>query len=425
MNLQHHLKQYWMCLLLVAFGAIQTGLYLALGLPDLTAVILLWAVYAALILTGILAVQSNLPLIFLAQAVACGVLTNTTNFRGLVLENAWYLADTLVCGAAFLWAGWRWLRKDRSIKMPHKPVIALLLAVALIWGGVWQIQSMLAGRSETFSPQRWAVPEQYLQPCEQAGTVQALVYATSAYATDGRSVEKTAYVYVPYGYDESRQYNILYLMHGTGDSERHWLLVNEENKNMLDQLIARGEIEPMIVVTPTFYVEDDCTESQKSLDQLTRTFGQEIRNDLMPAVEAVYSTYAESLDEEGFHASRDHRAFAGLSRGAYTTCYSGFADNLEYFSWFGAFSGSRMEEDFFQRLSSQDTQANPVHYFYMSTGNFDFLLPEQIKNYHRLLNECDALTYGENTRFEVFPMRYHSWGNWNLALYNFLQYLFV
>lgn len=35
------------------------------------------------------------------------------------------------------------------------------------------------------------------------------------YTSDSRNeITKTAYVYLPYGYDETKQYDILYLMHG-------------------------------------------------------------------------------------------------------------------------------------------------------------------------------------------------------------------
>ncbi len=49
-----------------------------------------------------------------------------------------------------------------------------------------------------------------------------------------------------------KEYNILYLMHGTGDDEKYWLKTNPYNKTMLDNMIADGDIEPLIVVTPTF-----------------------------------------------------------------------------------------------------------------------------------------------------------------------------
>ena len=99
-----------------------------------------------------------------------------------------------------------------------------------------------------------------------------------------RSVKKSAYVYLPYGYSKEKEYNILYLMHGTGDDEKYWLKTNPYNKTMLDNMIADGDIEPLIVVTPTFYVEDDCADD---LDQLTYSFAKELRNDLMPEIESV------------------------------------------------------------------------------------------------------------------------------------------
>ena len=82
--------------------------------------------------------------------------------------------------------------------------------------------------------------------------MEEVVYDTKAYATDERDVKKTAYVYLPYGYSEEKEYNILYLMHGTGDDEKYWLKTNPYNKTMLDNMIADGDIEPLIVVTPTF-----------------------------------------------------------------------------------------------------------------------------------------------------------------------------
>lgn len=70
----------------------------------------------------------------------------------------------------------------------------------------------------------------YEQECEHPGIVEHISYKTKAYATDERTVEKQACVYLPYGYDPEKQYNILYLMHGTGDNEDYWLLAHPENK---------------------------------------------------------------------------------------------------------------------------------------------------------------------------------------------------
>ena len=204
----------------------------------------------------------------------------------------------------------------------------------------------------------------------------------------------------------------------TGDDEEYWLKTNPYNKDMLDNLIYYGEIEPMIVVTPTWYVEDDC---KGNLDPLTYSFKDELRNDLMPAVEGEYSTYAQSCDDAGFAASRSHRAFAGLSRGAVTTLHSVLNGCLDWFSRFGTFSGSRTPVEYFEEYAcSEEQKGLSIDYWYLASGTFDFALSSQAEDYKAVLSIDSRLKEGENTSFDVFPMRYHSMGNWHLALYNFL-----
>lgn len=66
-----------------------------------------------------------------------------------------------------------------------------------------------------------AVPGQYLSETTQQGQVVRIEYESKDYTRDDRpATRKPAYVYLPYGYDESRQYNVVYLMHGwTGTAE--------------------------------------------------------------------------------------------------------------------------------------------------------------------------------------------------------------
>lgn len=245
--------------------------------------------------------------------------------------------------------------------------------------------------------------------------------ASSVLGTDGREVEKKANVYVPYGYSESNQYDILYLLHGTGDDEDYWLITNPYNKTMLDRLIEKKVINPLIIVTPTWYVEDDF--KNESLDPLTYSFKDELRNDLMVAVEEKYSTYSEGTTSEAFEQSRNHRAFAGLSRGAVTTMHSVYLECQDYFSYFGCFSGFRTYRDALKE-SYEKQKEYSINYFYATSGTFDFALKEQIEDYDVLLEEDKRLTKGVNTEFVNFPMRKHSQGNWHLALYNFLQKIF-
>lgn len=61
-------------------------------------------------------------------------------------------------------------------------------------------------------------------------------------------------------------------------------------------------------------------------------------NDLIPAVESKYSTWAASTDASGLAASRDHRAFGGFSMGSVNT-WRAFEHCLDYFRYFAPSSG--------------------------------------------------------------------------------------
>ena len=61
------------------------------------------------------------------------------------------------------------------------------------------------------------VPASYQGVSNQPGTMEALTYDSKDYVRDEAPIQKTAYVYLPYGYDAhdtETRYNILYLMHG-------------------------------------------------------------------------------------------------------------------------------------------------------------------------------------------------------------------
>ena len=89
-----------------------------------------------------------------------------------------------------------------------------------------------------------------------------------------------------------------------------------EFKYIIDKAIAEGEIGPLIMVFPTYNnVSPDDSADHDLAVLLTRNYHNELINDLIPAVESRYSTYAESVSDEHLKASRDHRAFGGFSMG--------------------------------------------------------------------------------------------------------------
>lgn len=402
-------------------GLIALTRYLLLG--QTLAIITVLIINIWLLLFMYIIWKSDLPWLLAVVAFAFAVLFFITNYFVMILFNVEYLIQAVIATIGFLSSSY-FAFKHKIV--PQRTSIVAIILIGLITlsiGLIWGVNHIYVSNKTTVEHEIWTVPDRYdAYESPQQGSIEEITYQTYAYATDNRAVEKTAFVYLPYNYDEEEQYNILYLMHGTGDDETTWLLMFEENKIMIDNLIYHQMIEPMIIVTPTFYVEDDYLDD---LDELTYTFKDELRHDLIPYVENQYATYADSTNEADLIASRHHRAFAGLSRGAVTMFHAALGGSLDYFASFGAFSGSRTSAEFFQdTIQSDNFNDYSIDYLYVSSGNFDFALPGQIKDYQNLLNIENRLQTGLNTRFDVFPMKYHAMSNWHLALYNYLQVAF-
>lgn len=56
-------------------------------------------------------------------------------------------------------------------------------------------------------------------------------------------------IYLPPGYDKSKKYPVLYLLHGIGGDEFEWMR-NGDPEIILDNLYAKKKTAPMIVVLP-------------------------------------------------------------------------------------------------------------------------------------------------------------------------------
>ena len=409
--------------LLCLLGTVQVSRYLGLALADMALTALLLELLIFFVAWA--AWQGRMPFLLLIVAIGGFVLNSFLNYGETTQFGVFFLAQGLIGAVwALLGTGWMLWKKEKPRRLPWLPVALMLLVVVGV-GIVWKCNVDQDRQWEGHARHAvWAVPAKFdTGEIAEAGTLEELVYHTKAYATDGRAVTKRALVYLPFGYDAEKQYNILYLMHGTGDDENYWLQTHANNKTMLDRMIASGEIEPLIVVTPTFYVEDDGKDS--SLDILTFSFREELRNDLMPAVETMYSTWAETADDTGFAASREHRAFAGLSRGAVTTANSVLCGSLDYFSYFGLFSSFRTTEEHIRKtIQTEGQQELSINYLYATTGNFDFATSYMVSGYRMLCELEPRMIEGVNTSFDIFPMRYHSIGHWHLSLYNFLQKIF-
>ncbi len=180
------------------------------------------------------------------------------------------------------------------------------------------------------------IPQELLEEAANKGKVERIDYVTKH--LNGSDMNKYAFVYTPYGYDETKEYEILYLIHGGGeDAEKYLYKDGEANplKRVVDNLIENGIIQPSIIVTPSWNLNNVPNREYPGREQ-TDNFKNEIV-DLMKVVETKYSTYAASIDDEGFTSSREHRSVAGWSMGSVTT-WCIMSQHVGYFKRFGNMS---------------------------------------------------------------------------------------
>ena len=282
-----------------------------------------------------------------------------------------------------------------------------------------------------------AVPETYLTASAHPGTVETIVYDTKDYAGDEEDIQKTAYVYLPYGYDENdseARYNILYLMHGWGGAAgEYFYMGNGYIKTMLDNMIERGDIPPLIAVSATFYTENSSRDFSASIDQF-RQFHLDFENALMPAVEGKYHTYAASASDEDLKASRDHRAFGGFSLGSVTTwlefCYD--TDYIHYFLpmsgscwYYGTYGDFQTQNNvnFIENMVKEQELDERGYFIYFTTGTRDNVRSQSEMQAEEMLSRSDVFP-PEHFVFYEKNGGYHDFDAVREYMYNALPFFF-
>jgi enterochelin esterase-like enzyme len=109
-------------------------------------------------------------------------------------------------------------------------------------------------------------------------------------------------VYFPPEYDkDGKHYPVVYLLHGYKGDHTSWIKQGKINK-IMDSCIAKGEIEPMILIIPdgkVFWYINDYQNIARYEDFMFKEF--------LPFIDTTYKTIPD----------KGHRAVAGLSMGGY------------------------------------------------------------------------------------------------------------
>ncbi|WP_455616968.1 alpha/beta hydrolase [Eisenbergiella sp.] len=305
--------------------------------------------------------------------------------------------------------------------------------------------------------------DRYTMPCSQSGRIECVRYPSRAYALEaiyGREcipLEKTMYVYLPYGYDPGGKYPVLYLMHGGTDDEGYWFGkgrydgtdkekytdAGNVTQNLADHLIQEKTIEPIIIVTPSFCENVEEYQNRKEYPavyfETVNYFWMEMKNDIMPYIQKHYATYAVDATEEAFAKARQYTAFAGASQGSVTGLYSIMLHMLDVIGYIGSFSAGaikfqlegtelkvELDEAKLEELVKAVKCGPRPCYWYNGCGDHDMMYSTHRATYDMLENRCEKeLQEGtENCCFVLHKDGEHSYRFWIRDFYNILSLFF-
>ncbi|MBI3209184.1 MAG: esterase family protein [Candidatus Solibacter usitatus] len=184
-----------------------------------------------------------------------------------------------------------------------------------------------------------------------------------------KAVGKTRrfHVYTPPGYDMDPRatYPVLYLLHGSGDTDREWTTVGRANW-IIDNLIAQKKATAMIVVMPDGHPVDPNSADPAARGQNTPLFERDLVEDVMPMAERIYRIRREASS----------RALAGLSMGGGQTLAVG-TKHSDKFAHLGVFSMGINERNsnaaLMDQLKNQALNKN-LQLFWIGCGKEDGLV---------------------------------------------------
>lgn len=201
-------------------------------------------------------------------------------------------------------------------------------------------------------------------------------------------------VYTPVGYETSgKDYPVFYLVSGTTDTEETWFKVGKLN-TILDNLIAEGKAEPMIVVMPYGNMGATPQPTSMAAVEFYEIFAKELTENVMPYVEANFRTVND----------REHRAIAGFSRGGGQSLFTALS-HPELFAWLASYSAyltPEMMDTCFPQYAADPALVNDqFRLLWFGVGSEDFLHNDVVRNREYLdakgIRHIDMNTGGGHT----------------------------
>lgn len=238
----------------------------------------------------------------------------------------------------------------------------------------------------------------------QHGTIDTIVYESKTVGTTRRAI-----IYAPPGYSKKIKYPVLYLLHGIGGDEKEWLNGGKPQL-IMDNLLAQGKVQPMIIVMPNGRAMKDDRAVGNVFDsakvQAFATFEKDLLNDLIPFIEKKYNVYTD----------RGNRAIAGLSMGGGQSLNFGLG-NPDKFAWVGGFSSAPNTKAPELLVPDPEKARQQLKLLWISCGDADGLISFS-KRTHDYLQKNDV------PHIYYIEPGVHDFKVWKNGLYMFSQFLF-
>ena len=249
------------------------------------------------------------------------------------------------------------------------------------------------------------------------GTVSKVWYPSATAGFDRRLT-----VYTPAGYETSKaKYPVLYVLHGIGGDEDAWVTQGRATQ-ILDNLIARGEAKPMIVVFTNGNISQEAAPGENSTGytrptmQLPQTMEGTFETAFPEIVKFIDGRYRTVAKKQG-------RAICGLSMGGFHTLYNtiNYPDLFDYSGMFSAAIGvsdpsvSPMYQDFDKKLDTYFSKKPAL--LWIGCGSTDFLIQANRDFMKKLDEKGYPYTWMETDGG-------HIWRNWRIYLTEFVPLLF-
>lgn len=255
-----------------------------------------------------------------------------------------------------------------------------------------------------------------VQPVKH-GTVSKVWYQSKMLGVDRRLT-----IYTPAGYETSKQrYPVLYLLHGMGGDEEAWITLGRVAQ-IMDNLIASGKAQPMIVVMPNGNIDQQAAAGYSPEGFVTPTIELPHTTDgtyetsfpeIVNFVDACYRT----------DKRKSSRAIAGLSMGGFHSMQIS-KEYPDLFAYVGLFSASarlkgRVESPIYENVEQKIKKQfqKGVSLYWIGIGKDDFLYEENQK--FRSLLDKNKFSYSYKETSDG-----HVWKNWRIYLKEFVPLLF-